>query len=218
MRLDSDRRTGIFLSPAAPVRPDAGRQRGRNPDGAVMTTKRRATVALQEDVRHSARRRGAGADRLRTPDRRDSGERVADHALLADRHPDSSGHPAREAGRVRRGDCADTVCTIERRVRTGVLQEQPGLDGPVRRAFPRRTDCRRHCLDNWAGATSSSSSRSASPTQRDFYAEMCRVERWSVAHLAPADRRHALRAHRALQEARQADREGADRAPRRTAS
>ena len=115
---------------------------GRNPDGAVMTTKRRSAIAARQDLRHSARRRGASADHLRTPDRLDGRQRVPDPASLADRHPDSSGHPAREAGRVRRGDYADTVCPIERGVRAGIFQAQPGLDDPVRRAFPRRADCR----------------------------------------------------------------------------
>jgi len=39
------------------------------------------------------------------------------------------------------------------------------------------------------------------PLQRDFYAEMCRVKRWSVRTLRKKNRLHALRAHRHLEKA-----------------
>lgn len=45
--------------------------------------------------------------------------------------------------------------------------------------------------------------------QRDFYAEMCRIERWSVRTPPGENRRDALRADGALQEAVQAGRLGA---------
>ena len=40
------------------------------------------------------------------------------------------------------------------------------------------------------------------PLARDFYAEMCRIERWDVRTLRHEDRRHVVPAHRAVEESR----------------
>lgn len=41
----------------------------------------------------------------------------------------------------------------------------------------------RHCRDNWHGGIFSKSSTYKDHLKRDFYAEMCRMERWSVRTL-----------------------------------
>ena len=53
------------------------------------------------------------------------------------------------------------------------------------------------------------------PLQRDFYAEMCRIERWNVRTLQGENRRDALRADGAVEEARGAGQAGTGQAPGR---
>ena len=198
--------------PAASPRPDAGPQRGRSPDGAVVTSKRHAVLSSRKksDIPIVVEVRGLIVAARKTVAAAVNASLTTLYWQIGTRIRRDD--PAREAGRLRRGDCADTVCTIERRVRTGVFQAQPGIDGPVRRAFPRRKDSPdtvwKIGLEPLHRAPPARQAPPARLLRRDVPPRT--LER---AYLAPADRRHALRAHRALQEARQADREGADRAP-----
>lgn len=99
------------------------------------------------------------------------------HALLAHRAPHPAGHPQRGAGRVWGGDCVIAGVTIGVGVRAWVRRKEPSPHGSIRRGVPAKGNCRitdtRIDMDALHCAYSTKD-----PLQRDFYAEMCRVERW----------------------------------------
>ena len=75
--------------------------------------------------------------------------------------------------------------TIGIRVRPGIFARNP-LRRMIRfaEAFRRVSDCLDRCRDNWPGRHFLAIiCRSRTISQRDFYAELCRMERWSVRML-----------------------------------
>ena len=120
----------------------------------------------------------AGTHRRRPHAHRPGREHRHGAPLLDRRRAHPPGDSRGEAGRVRRADCRDGVGTIDSRLRpVASVARNLFQHDTLRRGVPRSADCRRRCLHNWAGATSSKSFPS---TTRSSATSTPRCAGWSA--------------------------------------
>ena len=152
-------------------------------------------------ARRQARRRRPPPDRDGAPARGGDRERGAHPPLLAHRAADQDRGPPRRARRPWRAGDHRARGAAPARIWARILGEIAAAHGPARRGVPRRADCRITVatidLEPFSGASPARGAARARVLRRDVPRRT--LER---AGAPPADRRHALRADRALRATR----------------